>query len=222
MVNKFLLSALCLLLVLSACATPVETVTPPNVTREANGTATSAPTVTPVPISALGVEAESLRGAVIMAWHPWFGVEASLFESQVAEFNSTNEWGISVLTVGQSNFSELFNNVTDALAAPDKPNVVIGLPEHAHFWNERSGVVDLAPYVADPIWGLSPEEVASYSPVIWEQDQAGEEARGHSLSPRASTSGMRTARIAGTSPPRSPATRAASRPLSLTGAERSR
>ncbi len=174
MVNKLLPSIFCLLLFLSACAPAVETVTPPNVTREASATATSAPTVTPIPVSTLDVEAESLRGVVIMAWHPWFGPEASLFESQATEFNSTNEWGISVLTVGQSNFSELFNNVTDALAAPDKPNLVIGLPEHAQFWNERSGVVDLAPYVADPIWGLSADEVASYSPVIWEQDMAGD------------------------------------------------
>lgn len=174
MVNKLLLSAFCILLLLSACATPVETVTPPEVTREANDIPTSAPTATAVPVSTIGVEAESLRGAVIMAWHPWFGTEASLFETQVAEFNSTNEWGIQVLTVSQSNFSELFNNVTASLAAPDKPNLVIGLPEHALFWNERSGVLDLAPYAADPIWGLSPEEAASYSPVIWEQDMAGD------------------------------------------------
>lgn len=162
------------MLALSACAAPLETAAPPNVTREANVTATSAPAATLVPVSMLGVESESLRGAVIMAWHPWFGTEASLFETQVAEFNSTNEWGISVLTVGQSNFSELFNNVTASLAAPDRPNLVIGLPEHARFWNEQSGVVDLAPYAADPIWGLSPEEAASYPSVIWEQDMAGD------------------------------------------------
>ncbi len=109
-----------------------------------------------------------------MAWHPWFGVEASLFETQVADFNATNEWGISVLSVGQSNFSELFNNVTASLAAPDKPNLVIGLPEHALYWNERTGVVDLAPYVSDPIWGMSADEIADFPPVIWEQDLAGD------------------------------------------------
>jgi ABC-type glycerol-3-phosphate transport system substrate-binding protein len=174
LVKKFIFHLSSFIFLLSACATPVETVTPPEVTREANATETVAPAPTSIPVSTLGVEAESLRGVVIMAWHPWFGTEASLFETQVAEFNSTNEWGITVLTVGQSNFSELFNNVTASLAAPDKPNLVIGLPEHAQFWNERSGVVDLAPYVADPIWGLSAEEVASYSPAIWEQDLAGD------------------------------------------------
>lgn len=170
MAKKFIFHLLAFLFLLSACATPLETATPPNVTREANATATFTPAATSVPVSALGVDAESLRGVVIMAWHPWFGVEASLFETQVADFNATNEWGISALSVGQSNYAELFNNVTASLAAPDKPNLVIGLPEQALFWDERTGVADLAPYVADPIWGLSPDEIADFAPVFWEQD----------------------------------------------------
>jgi multiple sugar transport system substrate-binding protein len=126
----------------------------------------------------LGVDAESLRGVTVMAWHPWFGPEASLFETQVADFNATNEWGISVLTVGQSNYAELFNNVTASLAAPDKPQLVIGLPEQALYWDERTGVVDLTPYVGDPIWGLSATDVADFAPVFWEQDQLGDKRLG--------------------------------------------
>jgi ABC-type glycerol-3-phosphate transport system substrate-binding protein len=172
--HHFVFYFLILTLALSACATPIETVTPPEVTREASATAT----VTPAPASTLGVEAESLRGVVIMAWHPWFGTEASLFETQVADFNAANEWGITVLTAGQSNYAELFNNVTASLAAPDKPNLVIGLPEHALFWDERTGVVDLAPYVSDPIWGLSADEAADFPSVFWEQDVMGERRLG--------------------------------------------
>ena len=113
-----------------------------------------------------------------MAWHPWFGVEASLFETQVADFNATNEWGIQVLTVGQSNYAELFNNVTASLAAPDKPDLVIGLPEHALFWDERTGVVNLAPYVSDSVWGLRADEIADFPSVFWEQDSVGDKRLG--------------------------------------------
>ena len=176
MAKSTLLSALCLLLILSACAPVVETVTSPTVTREASATVT--PAATAIPVSTLGVEAESLRGIVIMAWHPWFGVEASLFETQVADFNATNEWGIQVLTVGQSNYAELFNNVTASLAAPDKPDLVIGLPEHALFWDERTGVVNLAPYVSDSVWGLRADEIADFPSVFWEQDAMGDKRLG--------------------------------------------
>ena len=161
---------------MSACTPVTETVTSPTVTREASATVT--PAATAIPVSTLGVEAESLRGIVIMAWHPWFGVEASLFETQVADFNATNEWGIQVLTVGQSNYAELFNNVTASLAAPDKPDLVIGLPEHALFWDERTGVVNLAPYVSDSVWGLRADEIADFPSVFWEQDSVGDKRLG--------------------------------------------
>lgn len=171
----FRLSTLALL-VLAACAPAVETAAPPTVTREAKPPSTAAPTSAPV--SALGVDAESLRGVVIMAWHPWFGPEASLFETQVADFNSTNEWGVTVLTQGQSNYAEAFNNVTNSLGTTGQPDVTIGLPEEAWFWDERNGVTDLTPYVNDPVWGLSAEEQADFSPVFWAQDQMGEKRLG--------------------------------------------
>ena len=173
--QKILLPLLSLIFLLAACTPVSSTATSPTSTRQV---ATSTPAVTPTPFSTLGVEAESLRGVIIMAWHPWFGIEASLFETQVADFNSSNEWGITVLTAGQSNYAELFNNVTASLAAPDKPDLVIGLPEQALYWDERSGVVDLAPYVSDPLWGMSVEDVADFPPVFWKQDQVGEKRLG--------------------------------------------
>ena len=174
---RVLRSAFCLLLFLSACAPTPQAAPSPTVTRAADA-ATATPAATSVPVSTLGVEAESLRGVTVMAWHPWFGVEASLFETQAADFNAANEWGITVLTAGQSNYAELFNNVTASLAAPDKPNLVIGLPEQALFWDERAGVADLSPYVNDPVWGMSPDDIADFPPVFWEQDQAGEKRLG--------------------------------------------
>jgi ABC-type glycerol-3-phosphate transport system substrate-binding protein len=63
--------------------------------------------------------------------------------------------------------------VSGALASPDRPDVVIGLPEHALAWDAQNGVVDLSPYLADPKWGLSAEEIADFPPVFWKQDEVG-------------------------------------------------
>ena len=53
-----------------------------------------------------------LRGGAarvqVNVWHPWFGAEASLFQSQVAQFNTENEWGIIVSAQVKGNYSELF------------------------------------------------------------------------------------------------------------------
>jgi ABC-type glycerol-3-phosphate transport system substrate-binding protein len=45
---------------------------------------------------------------------------------------------------------------------------VIAFPEHAFGWNES--VVDLSPYVNDPVYGLSADDVLDFPSVIWDQD----------------------------------------------------
>ncbi len=124
---------------------------------------------TPVPaVSTLNVDPNNLRGTQINVWHPWFGTEASLFESQVAKFNSENEWGIVVNAQGKGNFSELFSQTSTALDDRSNPQVVIALPEQIFSWGDK--VVDLNTYVNDPVYGLSAGDVLDFPPVIWDQE----------------------------------------------------
>ena len=59
-------------------------------------------------MSKLNVEVEALSGVQVTVWHPWFGAQESLFVSQVAQFNTENEWGIVVGAESKSNYSALF------------------------------------------------------------------------------------------------------------------
>jgi ABC-type glycerol-3-phosphate transport system substrate-binding protein len=159
------------LVAVTGCSPALPTPTRIAVTNEADATPGSATaTATSAAVSNISVAPESLRGVTITVWHPWFGPEASTLELQAAEFNSTNEWGITVITIGQDNYSELFNTVSASLAAPDKPNLVIGLPEHALYWDSQSGVADWNPYVTDPKWGWSASDVADFEPLFWNQE----------------------------------------------------
>ena len=118
--------------------------------------------------SSLNVEKEALRGAQVTVWHPWFGAEASLFESQVEQFNKTNEWGIVVSAQGKVNYTELFDQTEAALKDSTNPDMVIAFPEHAIGWREH--VLDLNTYVRDPIFGMSALEMSEFPTVIWMQD----------------------------------------------------
>lgn len=120
-------------------------------------------------VSRLNVEKEALRGAQVTVWHPWFGAEASLFESQVAQFNTVNEWGIVVRAEGKVNYGELFAQTDAALASSTQPNMVIALPEYAVGWRGR--VADLNPYVRDPDYGMSALEMSEFPTVVWMQDE---------------------------------------------------
>ncbi len=120
-------------------------------------------------MSKLKVEKDALRGTLVKVWHPWFGAQASLFKSQVDEFNRSNEWGIVVGVQGKSNFNELFTETDAALKDSANPNIVIALPEHALAWQKN--VIDLNPYLHDPVYGLSDLEMADFPSVIWMQDE---------------------------------------------------
>ncbi len=162
-------STLLLLILLTACqpAQPALTATP------------SAPTGTPQPASSpdagthLGIPKEALKGVTIQVWHPWFEVEANLFNSQVKEFNQTNEWGITVQATSQINYTQLYDNVTASLPTANRPQLVIAFPEHALAWNANGYVTDLNPYINDPQYGLTQAEVEDFTPVFWSQDSIG-------------------------------------------------
>jgi len=147
-------------------------------TPTARATVTPQPTIIPQTVSKLGVTEESLKGITIQVWHPWFGVEANLFQSQVGEFNQTNPWGITVQSTGQSDYNELFQNVGASLLTTNRPQLVIGLPEYELSWNTDGDVVDLTDYVNDPKYGLSDGDVKDIPSVFWNQDEMGGERLG--------------------------------------------
>ena len=160
-----------ILLILSACAppTPFDSLTQ---TPFSGGTpaANISITHTPAPaVSSLKVEKEALRGVPVRIWHPWFGAEASLFQSQIAQFNTENEWGIIVSEQSQGNYSELFLQTDAAIEDSSYPQIVIGFPEHALEWQEH--VVDLTPYVSDAVYGFSADDASDFPEVIWSQDE---------------------------------------------------
>jgi len=144
---------------------------------EAEPTATKA--AKPIPtvgtVTSLGLNPEALGGVEVRVWHPWYGVEASLFESLVKEFNEKNEWDFKVIAESQVNFTNLYENTTAALPTPDKPDLVIALPEHALEWDANGMTVDMATYVEDPLYGMDFSDIPN---VFWNQDNYGSKRLG--------------------------------------------
>ncbi len=122
------------------------------------------------PLAPLDIPKGALQGITVEAWYPWFGVEASLFQSEVDEFNRSNEWGIKVNATGQESYSQLYSNVTAALATPERPQLAIALPAQALSWDGRGYVADLGQYVDDPQYGLTTAEQDDFPMVFWTQD----------------------------------------------------
>ena len=161
-------------IVLSACSAPDGTSTGEPSSSSASTTQVTTKTPKPAPTkgpaSNLRVSEEALKGVEVRVWHPWYGVEASLFESLVKDFNEKNEWGIKVIAETQVNFTNLYENTTVSLPTTDKPDMVIALPEHALGWEAKGVVVDLMPYAQDPLYGIDSSDIPN---VFWNQDYSG-------------------------------------------------
>ncbi len=169
------------LLVLTACqstATPAQTSTPKATPSPPRLTPTPTPFVTPT--SALGLDTEDLRGTAIEVWHPWFGAEASLLESQIADFNASNPWGITVHATSKGNYTSILYNASAAIVGleKDRPDVVVALPEYALTWDADGGVIDLTPYITDAVYGITAAERMDFPAVFWSQDMIGERRLG--------------------------------------------
>ncbi len=162
-----------LALLLGVCACQPVAMETPAATAPPAATRIPTPSKTPAVASRLGVQETALDGITLDVWHAWYGEPASLFESQINEFNQSNPWGILARVHGFQNYTELYTLASAAVHGPDRPDVVVGLPEYAVEWQVYEGVVDLTRYVNDPLYGLSPAEVADFPSVFWEQDQLG-------------------------------------------------
>ena len=162
-------------ILLSACGTADATSTSESSSLTESTQAAQTKTPKPVPsveaATRLGIKEEALKGLEIMVWHPWYGVESSLFDSFVAEFNQKNKWGIKVSAESQINFTNLYENVTASLPTAEKPDMVIALPEHALEWDANGVTADLMPYVWDPLYGIDSNDIPN---VFWNQDHIGE------------------------------------------------
>jgi multiple sugar transport system substrate-binding protein len=188
--QKHLVPALALLLalLLYGCggATPQPEPQPPEATRtpaatntpQVRRTPTLEPTATAVSLPTLEVDENDLRGISIDFWHiHGFLLEASgggdTLQTLVDEFNRTNRWGISVRNRSFNDYEEIFNTIQSSIYG-DLPDVVLGYNyQAASLYRSGELLLDLSPYLDDPRYGLSPDEIADFLPVFWQQERDG-------------------------------------------------
>lgn len=173
-------------LVLTAC-TPVATDTPepevPDVVEPTSAPAATdmppEPTEPPVPAGPYGVTAADLQGVEIEFWHVWSRSVGEAIEAMAADFTATNEYGITVTPINQGGYGDQFNAMNAAINTGDLPDLVVGYNNQYLSWEAAGDVIeDLTPYVENPSFGYTDEEVADFYPAFWESDTIGDERLG--------------------------------------------
>ncbi len=163
---------------LAACgAGPQPIVSTPAATRESTALPSpevlSSPTAasqTATPTSLLGVSPEELRGVRVTFWHAQVGAEAEALNQAAKAFNTANPWGISVEISQLGSANEIVERLESGLAADAQPDLVLVNAAQAMALDRtEAGVVDLTPYLQDPLFGLSSTERNDFPPALLAQ-----------------------------------------------------
>jgi multiple sugar transport system substrate-binding protein len=119
----------------------------------------------------LGVAATELRGKVVEVWQPWEGDTGEALKGILEAYSRTNQWGITVQVHSYLDYGSLDEAMEIAIASQALPDVAIDYGYQAQQWNASEMLVDLTPYVNDPVWGLTEGEQADFLPSFWMEDQ---------------------------------------------------
>lgn len=111
-------------------------------------------------------------------WHQHTGGREEELVRIVEEFNSTNEYGITVEAQNQGNYDDIYNKMIAGLQSGELPQLTVAYQNQAAAYQTADGLVDLAPYISSVTWGLTEEERADfYESFIQSDYNASEEAQ---------------------------------------------
>ena len=168
-------------IMLGACAsptaTPEATQAPPAATQaqvqatQAQPAATQAQPAATQPQQATDTWANvDPSGQTVVFWHPFTQDFDTEIKKIADDFNSTNQWGITVDTEYQGNYADTFNKMLGVLNTPDAPSLVVAYQNQAATYQLADSLVDMNPLVNSPKWGLSEADQKDFFPGFWQQD----------------------------------------------------
>ena len=161
-VNYFMASLLISAL-LAACATPTAAPTEvPPAPTQAPVVPTEAPVVPTEPVSMIDADP---TGQTVVWWHA-FGTGANYegIQAVVAEFNASNEYGITVTEIAQGSQADLETAVNAAIATGELPTLTMGFANGLVRWYGLDVIAGLNQYTDDPIYGLTAQDQAAIYP----------------------------------------------------------
>jgi len=113
------------------------------------------------------------KGAKVLWWHQHTKEREEGLQQMVAEFNSTNEWGIEVSAEYAGGYGEIYDKMINAISANDPsllPNLVVGYANQVAKYQLSDALVDMDELVDSAKWGLTEAEKKDFYQGIFEAD----------------------------------------------------
>ncbi len=109
-------------------------------------------------------------GQVITFWHQHSRAREEALMEIVEDFNTTNEWGITVQAEYQGGYGDIFNKMLTFMNTEDVPNLVVAYQNQAATYQLGEALIDMDALVYSEMWGLSEDDRADFFPGFFYQD----------------------------------------------------
>lgn len=137
----------------------------------AEAVATEAP-MAEAPMGDMAMDWESVdpSGQTVVFWHQHTRERETALNEIVADFNATNEYGITVEAGYQGSYTDVFNKMLAVMNTNDVPNLVVAYQNQAATYQLGDSLVDMNGLVNSPKWGLTADEQADFFPSFFGSD----------------------------------------------------
>ncbi len=101
-------------------------------------------------------------GQTVVYWHQYSddSTQANTMSALIEEFNSSNEYGITVEALHQGSYGPIEDLMNTAILSGELPNLVAGYANAVAGWANEGVVVDINLLLNSPAWGIPADEQA--------------------------------------------------------------
>lgn len=107
------------------------------------------------PVVAADYENVDPSGQTVTFWYQHSGSRENALQKLIDQFNSENEYGITVVGEFQGGYSDIFQKMLALLGTNDVPNIVVAYQNQAATYQVVDGLIDMNPLVNSEKWGLT-------------------------------------------------------------------
>lgn len=102
-------------------------------------------------------------GQNVVYWHQFSDAQGATIDALIADFNGTNEYGITIEGIHQGSYNDIRDLMNAAIVSGELPNLVAAYANDAASYAADGAVADLSSYLNDPTWGMSAEQLADFN-----------------------------------------------------------
>ena len=105
-------------------------------------------------------------GQVVTYWYQHSRSREEALQAMIDDFNSSNEWDITVQGEYSGSYGEIYNKIIDGIPTGAVPDIVVAYQNQAATYVTQGAVVELTPYIESARWGSTDEELNDFFPFV--------------------------------------------------------